>query len=186
VLIAARVDALRTQLPGGDLGAVVADAPCDVALIAGGDGMQPRTGPVLVPFGAAQHDWAALELGAWIARAYGAPLQLVGSVAGEERDASRLLADASLILQRTAGVSAEPVLAEPGPTGMLAAAERARMLVVGLSERWRREGLGDTRTTLAERAAAPVLLVARGPRPGGLAPPETRTRFTWSLTPAAR
>ena len=28
-----------------------------------------REGPVVVPFGGAEHDWAALELGAWVARA---------------------------------------------------------------------------------------------------------------------
>ena len=44
---------------------------CDVALLVGGP---PRAGPVLVPFGAGRHDWAALELGARVARATGAPL----------------------------------------------------------------------------------------------------------------
>jgi hypothetical protein len=58
------------------------------------------------------------------------------------------------------------------------------MLVVGLSERWQREGLGKTRLRIAEEAVAPVLLVRRGLRPGGLAPTETRTRFTWSLARA--
>ena len=32
------------------------------------------------------------------------------------------------------------------------------------------------------RPAAPTVLVRRGPRPGGLAPPETATRFGWSMT----
>ena len=39
----------------------------------------PGAGPVVVPFGAAWHDWAALELGAWVARATGAPLRLIGA-----------------------------------------------------------------------------------------------------------
>jgi hypothetical protein len=30
-------------------------------------------------------------------------------------------------------------------------------------------------------ARPPVLLVHRGPRPGGLAPRQSRTRFTWTL-----
>jgi len=90
-----------------------------------------------------------------------------------------------LIVQRTAGVPAEPVLAEPGADGLLAAAQQARLLVIGLSERWQREGVGATRLTIAAEAVAPVLLVRRGLRPGGLAPPESRTRFTWSLTSAA-
>jgi DNA-binding SARP family transcriptional activator len=181
LVVDAPPDVLRDEVPRGELGAVLLHAPCDVALLAAEDGRSLPAGPVIVPFGAARDDWAALELGAWIARAHGAPLRLVGSVAGETRDASRLLADASLVVQRTAGVPAEPMLAEPGPDGLLAAAERSRVLVIGLSERWQREGLGVTRLTIAERAAAPVLFVRRGPRPGGLAPPQTRTHFTWSV-----
>ena len=52
---------------------------------------------------------------------------------------------------------------------------------MGLTERWRREGLGATRTTLATRVASPTLLVRRGVRPGGLAPRGSDTRFTWTL-----
>jgi len=184
LLVDAPLSSLREGVPRGELGAVLADCPCDVALLAARDD-GPPTGPVLLPFGAAHHDWAALELGAWFARAHGAPLRLLGSLSGETRDASRLLADASLIVQRTAGVPAEPVLAAPGADGLLAAAETARLLVVGLSERWQREGVGATRLKIAQESVAPVLLVRRGPRPSGLAPADSRTRFTWSLTSAA-
>ena len=138
-----------------------------------------------MPFGAANHDWAALELGAWVARATGTPLRLIGAASDERddsRDASRLLADASLIVQRTAGIVAEPLLASPGREGVVALAEGAGLLVVGLSERWRQEGLGRVRSELAEAPPAPTVFVRRGPRPGGLAPAETRTRFSWSLT----
>ena len=51
---------------------VLERAPCDVALLVNASG-QPREGVVVVPFGAGSHDWAALELGAWFARATGAP-----------------------------------------------------------------------------------------------------------------
>ena len=101
------------------------------------------------------------------------------------RDASRLLADASLIVQRTAGIVAEPVLTGSGRAGVAEAADGAAVLVVGLSERWRDEGLGRARAELAEAPPAPMLLVRRGSRPGGLAPPETRTRFSWSLAGTA-
>jgi serine/threonine protein kinase len=37
---------------------------------------------------------------------------------------------------------------------------------------------------LAAALPAPTVFVRRGTRPGGLAPPETRTRFSWSLTGA--
>jgi DNA-binding SARP family transcriptional activator len=180
LLLDASIAALREELPRGELGAVLASAPCDVALLAAHHGV-PSPGPVLVPFGAARHDWTALELGAWFARASGAQLRLLGSVSGETRDASRLLADASLIVQRAACIRAEPLLVEPGPEALLAAATGSRLIVVGLSERWQREGLGAARLTISEEAPVPVLLVRRGPRPGGLAPNETQTQFTWSL-----
>jgi DNA-binding SARP family transcriptional activator len=185
------VDLLVTDCQGSELDSetamVLERAPCDVALLVerGGSG---RDGPVIVPFGAGSHDWAALALGAWVARATGAPLRLIGMASGGEdgRDASRLLADASLIVQRIAGIGAEPLLGDPGRRGIAELAEGAGLLVVGLSDRWRNEGLGRLRGELAEQPPAPTVFVRRGARPGGLAPPETRTRFRWSLTAAAR
>jgi hypothetical protein len=143
-----------------------------------------REGAVLVPFGGAEHDWAAVELGAWLARAAGVPLQLAGAAAVPaqgKRDASRLLSHASLAVQRVLGVSAKPLLVEPGEESMLEASGDAGVLVVGLSERWHREGLGQARLRLARDAPAPTLLVRRGLRPGGLAPPSALTSFTWSM-----
>lgn len=168
----------------GEAAVVLDRVPCDVALLlrAGGP---PGDGPVVVPFGAATHDWAALELAAWVARATGAPLRLMGAASDHReagRDASRLLADASLMVQRSAGVRAEPLLASPGRSGIMALARGAGLLVVGLSDRWREEGLGRVRGELALAPPAPTVLVRRGPRPGGLAPDGTRTRFGWSLT----
>jgi DNA-binding SARP family transcriptional activator len=178
------MDAGRSPLDG-DAGIVLERAPCDVALLVEAGGSL-RDGPIIVPFGAGGHDWAALELGAWVARAVDAPLRLIGAAERreEERDASRLLADASLIVQRTAGIVAEPLLATPGRRGIAALAEGAGLLVVGLSERWRQEGLGRVRGELAAAPRAPTVFVRRGTRPGGLAPAESRTRFSWSLTGA--
>ena len=181
------MDAGRSPLDG-EAGAVLEQAPCDVALLVEAGGSL-GAGPVVVPFGAARHDWAALELGAWVARATGAPLRLIGAASDQRpdgRDASRLLADASLIVQRRAGVVAEPLLASPGRKGVVALAAGAGLLVVGLSDRWREEGLGRIRTQLAAAPPAPTVLVRRGPAPGGLAPDDTQTRFTWSLTASGR
>jgi DNA-binding SARP family transcriptional activator len=185
------VDLLVTDCQGSELDlettVVLERAPCDVALLVERGG-SVREGPVIVPFGAGGHDWAALALGAWVARATGAPLRLIGMASGAEegRDASRLLADASLIVQRIAGIGAEPLLGSPGRRGIVELAEGAGLLVVGLSDRWRREGLGRLRGELVDTPPAPTVFVRRGARPGGLAPAETRTRFRWSLTGATR
>jgi DNA-binding SARP family transcriptional activator len=174
----------------GDLGTLLADAPCDVALLVGGRAERPDPGPerpVLVPFAGADHDWAAVEIAAWIAAATGAALKLVGAEGDpsrEKRDASRLLASASLLVQRAVGVATEPVLVPPGAEGIVSAAEQGGLIVGGLSGRWRQEGLGGTRAAVASEARPPTLFVRRGLRPGGIAPQESLTRFTWSLTSA--
>jgi hypothetical protein len=158
---------------------VLVGAPCDVAIAVGA---RAQTGPVLVPFVGADHDWAAVELGAWIAGAVGAPLLLAGPREGAgARDASRLLADASLAVQRALGIAAEPLLLEPGAQALVAQAQDAGVIVVGLAERWREKGLGPVRGMLTAQAQPPVVLVRSGLRPGGLAPRESLTRFTWSL-----
>jgi DNA-binding SARP family transcriptional activator len=183
------VDLLLVDAPGGPLEdarvvALLDQAPCDVGVLAGaGERLAAAAdAPVLVPFGGTSHDWAAVELGAWLARNTGAPLRLAGASEGAEgRDASRLLASASLAVQHAFGVPAEPLLVDPEADALLAAAAGAAVVVVGLTERWRREGLGPVRTALATRGATPALLVRRGVRPGGLAPGETDTRFTWTL-----
>ena len=157
---------------------VLRAAPCDVALLADDESASHR-GPVLVPFAGHSHDWAAAELGAWLG---GGAVTLVGVRGrdGAHRDASRLLASASLALQRGAGIRADTLLTGEGARGVLEAATEAATLVVGLSERWQSEGLGKARAQLVREAPCPVLLVRRGVRPGGLAPPGALTRFTWS------
>jgi hypothetical protein len=175
---------LEEGRPDEHLTALLADTPCDVALLAPREGQ--RAGTVVVPFGGAEHDWAAVELGAWLARARGVQLRLAGAAAVPEqgkRDASRLLSHGALAVQRVLGISAEPLLTEPGEEGMLEASRDASLLVVGLSTRWHREGLGQARLRLARDAVPHMLLVRRGLRPGGLAPPTTLTRFTWSIRP---
>jgi hypothetical protein len=76
------------------------------------------------------------------------------------------------------------LLASPGRKGVVALAAGAGLLVVGLSERWRQERLGRVRAAIADAPPSPTVFVRRGPRPGGLAPPETRTSFSWSMTAA--
>ena len=172
----------RPDLDDPVLATVLARAPCDVAVHVG-RGEPAREGPVLVLFAGGDHDWTAVEVGAWVAGAQGVPLRLAGPAEGVERDASRALASASLAVQRVLGIAAEPVLLAPAAPAVLAAAAEAAVVVVGLPERWRRDGLGAVRSTLALHARPPALLVRRGLRPGGLAPRESLTRFTWTLGP---
>ncbi len=191
VLIDGRRPLLGDGVPREEVGTVLREAHCDVAVLVAREGATVSPGPersVMVPFGGADHDWAALELACWIAAASGARLQLLGSAERREdsRDASGLLANASLVVQQFAGVSAEPILAAPGRDGILAAAAQAGLLVVGLSERWHSEGLGETRRAIARSAPAPIVFVRRGERPGALAPATDMTRFGWSTAALGR
>jgi Kef-type K+ transport system membrane component KefB len=187
VLLDGRRPLLGEGVPRGEVGAVLEHAPSDVAVLVERGTDPPEVDAdhaVAVPFGGADHDWAALELAAWIATGRGAPLKLLGAQAdiqtGEE-DASRLLANASLVVQQLAGIVADPVLVERSREGILRGAAGAGLLVVGLSDRWRSEGLGPMRSEIAKAAPAPLVFVRRGTRPGALAPREDLTRFTWSL-----
>ena len=166
-----------------ELTAVLENSPADVGVLSAPRPERGGSG-VFVPFGGGEHDWAALELGARLASATGGSLSLVGTKAESasgRRDASRLLADASLAAQRVIGVEARPVLAEPTEDALIAAIEDAALVVAGVSPRWRSEGIGAMRRALVRRARPPVLLVHRGPRPSVLAPADARTRFTWTL-----
>jgi DNA-binding SARP family transcriptional activator len=160
-----------------ELGHLLRLAPCDVAVSVGA---APVPGPILVPFAGAEHDWGAIELGAWLAGSWQQPLRIAGPAVDGGRDSTRLLASASLAVQRALGVAAQPLLVEPGPDALAAAAREVAVAVVGLSDRWQKEGLGPARSALAA-SGQPTLLVRKGLRPGGLAPVENLTRFTWSL-----
>jgi hypothetical protein len=176
------VDLLLLATPASMLAeclSLVSAAPCDVAILCGG--AVRAYGRVVVPFGGEEHEWAAVELGAWLARSQRVPLRLAGATARRgRRDASRILASASLAVQHALGVAAEPMLVEPGALALLEKVGDASLLVVGLPERWQ-DGIGETRRELANNPQTPVLLVRGGLRPSGLAPAESLTRYTWSL-----
>jgi hypothetical protein len=185
VLVEGSRPLLGEAIPLGAVKPVLQSAPCDVAVLMAIEGEPVRIGPdapVVVPFGGAEHDWSALELGAWLAAQADAPLKLLGAAGqtDEGKSVSRLLGDAGLLVQQFAGIPAEPVVSEGGREGILAAAAGAGLLVIGLSDRWKQEGLGQTRSDIAKGSAAPVIFVRRGTRPGALAPRDNVTRFTWS------
>ncbi len=185
VLLDGRRPLLGDGVPREDVGTVLNEAPCDVAVLVAREGapVAPQAGAtVMVPFGGAEHDWAALELASWLCAATGASLELLGpgGQTEEGKDASHMLANAALLVQQFAGVSAKATVAEAGRSGITAAASGAQLLVVGLSERWAKEGLGETRRAIARSAPAPIVFVRRGERPGALAPATDATRFAWS------
>jgi len=187
LLLPGTEDLLTGPALPAELAAALEQAPCDVAILTGTIGVD-STGPVITPFGGADHDWAAIELAAWLASSLTTSLRLVGTEADDERgrrDASRLLARASLLVQQLVGIVTEPLLVRAGPEGLLEAAADARLLVIGLSDRWRTEGIGPARAAVAGAADCPTLFVRRGLRPGGIAPSETLTRFTWTLGPSS-
>jgi hypothetical protein len=182
VLVDASPTLVETGLLDDSLATILAGAPCDVGVLVGSG--SPHSGSVVTPFGGAEHDWSAIEVAAWLASSLGTTLRMLGTKADPtlgRRDASRLLARASLMVQQVVGIVTEPVLISAGEEGVLNAVGDAGLLVVGLSERWRSEGLGTTRLAVAVGAGVPTLFVRRGLRPSGLAPHETMTRFTWTL-----
>ncbi len=185
VLVDGRRPLLGGGVPKGDVGDVLASAPSDVGVLVAREDATIALASgsrVLVPFGGLEHDWAALELGAWLAASTGATLTLLGAAGASEgeRDASRLLANASLLVQRFIGVPAESLIVEPGTDNLIAAAASASLLVIGLADDWRSVGLGQTRSDIAAAAPAPILFVRRGTRPGALAPRTDVTRFNWT------
>ena len=109
---------LTGPLAADELERLLESSPCDVAVAPRPELPFEPSAPVLVPFGGAREEWAALELAAWLARAHALPLRLLGTeAAAGRRDASRLLASASLALQRFEGTaSSRPGLTASSPS----------------------------------------------------------------------
>jgi DNA-binding SARP family transcriptional activator len=185
VLVDAPPDLAAASIPV-QLASLFERSTADVAVVCG----VPNGGAgVYVPFGGGRHDWAAAEIGAALAQATGTRLTLVGTRADPargRRDASRLLADASLAVQQLGAVETVPLLVEPSEEALSAALRDAAVVVTGLAEQWPRSGIGAARQAIIRGARAPVLLVHRGLRPGALAPREGATRFTWSIDESPR
>ena len=95
-------------------------------------------------------------------------------------DASRLLASASIAIQQVVGIDVEPVLADAGPDG----ARGGRRVRPAWSSWGCRHAGGERasgrRGARSWQAVSSTLVVHRGARPGGLAPREQLTRFTWT------
>ena len=174
VLMDGRRPLLGEGVPRGDVGRLLETAPCDVGVLVAKEGSRIVPGPrraIACPSAAWNTTGLRSSWARWIASATGAPLNLLGA-AGQTEDRAkltRLLGDAALLVQQSAGVAPQPVITSPGKAAIVQAAERSALLVVGLSSRWRKEGLGETRSAIARSATAPIVFVRRGTRPGALA-----------------
>jgi hypothetical protein len=158
-------------------------SPADVGALYGEPPSLGSTSKIYVPFGGSEHDWAALEISASLCVATGARLRMVGTrsdPARGRRDSSRLLADASMAVQKVIGIDTDPLLVDADDAALARAIKAADVVVTGVSQRWKQQGMGSVCMALL-RAHGAVLLVHRGPRPSALAPRESRTRFSWSL-----
>ena len=171
-------------VPRGDVGSVLRRAPSDVAVLVAREDAVVAPGPdapLVVPFGGAEHDWAALELGAWLAAATGAPLRLLGAAGdGEERRqppaGHRLAARAALRRRRRRAAAGRA-----GPRRPPARPRRAPgCSSSGSQTAGARRAWGPSATRSPRAAPAPILFVRRGLRPGALAPRTDVTQFTWS------
>src|SRR5690242_7208682 len=72
VLTEGRRRLIGEDVPLGEVGELMEQAVSDVAVLVAKEGNPIELGPdkpILVPFGGAEHDWAALELGSWLAAA---------------------------------------------------------------------------------------------------------------------
>ena len=154
------------QLPLGDgplsepFASLLELTPCDVGLLTAGTGVSD--GPVVTPFGGVEHDWSAIELAARLAASLGTTLRLLGTEADltlGRRDASRLLARASLLVQQVVGNRHRAVSDPAGRgrrdrSGSGCAHARDR-----LSDRWREEGIGrseaPSQTLRLRRSSSP-------------------------------
>ena len=99
--VLARAAVFTSSTPGADAARLATEQDVDLVLVLGADRASRRrrsraasvnralrrrrarrengsAGPVLVPFAGAEHDWSAIELGAWLAGGWDAPLVLAG------------------------------------------------------------------------------------------------------------
>ena len=160
------VDLLLVDAPGGPArGRARARSPRRPrATSASSSGTEPRAGPVLVPFTGAEHDWAAVELGAWLAR----PLGLALPARRARRPEPRAATPAGCSPARRSPSSARLALppsrcSSTGPGSARRAADGGRQIaVVGLTDRWRHEGLGRTMTARASDRCATDPGASRG------------------------
>ena len=188
VLTEGRRRLIGEGVPLGDVTELLENAACDVAVLVAREGDPIELGPdqpVLVPFGGAEHDWAALELGSWLAAATGAPLKLLGAAGQTDEGASvtRMLADAGLLAQQATGITTEPLVVAGGRDSIVEAAagrRPARARAVGpLAPRGPRpDPLGDRQGRAGTGPVRPARHAAGAVRPARRTSPSSAGRWS--------
>ena len=186
VLTEGRRGLIGQSVPLGEVSVLLERAACDVAVLVARESSPMNLGPdrpLLVPFGGAEHDWAALELASWLSSATGAPLKLLGAggQTDEGKSVTRMLADASLLVQQTTGIATEPLVIAGGRDGIGRPRRAPACWSSACPSAGARKVSEPTRSEIAKAAPAPVLFVRRGTRKGLFAPKENVTQFNWSM-----
>ena len=181
VLVDAAPDS-QTGALDDELGVILSGASCDVAILVGGD--TRSSGHVVTPFGGVTHDWSAIRARRVAHRTRSAPrcgcsaprpiLQAAGAAWAAPARASLLVQQLVRDRDRAdAGHRRRSGCRGSGPA-------LARLLVVGLSGRWRARGSAPSARPLPA-APAPILFVRRGAQATGLGASHTLTRFSWTV-----
>ena len=178
-------------VPRGEVGSILRRAPSDVAVLVAREDAVVAPGPdapLVVPFGGAEHDWAALELGAWLAASTGAPLRLLGRHRrGRGRGRRQPPARPPPRCWFSASSASPPSRCWPSrvATGSWRPRRAPGCWSSGSPTAGARRASGPSAARSPRAAPAPILFVRRGLRPGALAPRTDVTQFTWSHVGAA-
>ena len=156
--------------------------------LSSGRGRERPTGPIVTPFGGSEHDWSAIELAAWLAAALGTTLRLVGTEADPalgRRDASRLLARASLLVQQMVGIVTEPRLSsrETRPWSRQRRTHGCSSSASPTAGRRRASAPSEPRSRALRQA--PTLFVRAASAVRHRSCRATMTRFTWTHAASA-
>ena len=173
----------RAQLPD-ELAGLLERSAADVGLLAGPAPDWTRGEGVFVPFGGGVHDWAALELAAWLAAAADLPLRLVGTKADASLGRRMRAGCSPMRRSRSSASSASPPSrcwpSRPTPRSSQLSSRRPSSCSASHRDGGWTASVRPGGYSCAMAARRRCSCTA-GRVPGGLAPRESSTRFTWSI-----
>ena len=174
VLMSWRKPVYGSRLLAGSIGEVMRHADVDVAILVdtlGRGTMLRGSAEVLIPYGGGYHETLALDLALHLASTSRARLRLLSDARTERVHGAAAAAAASY--ERKGVTATTTTLSGDVVEGTVAAARRADLVVLGVSDHWAddTDSLGHLRQLVAERSSTPMLIVRkhgqqrrRGPR----------------------